>query len=180
VRAVARGPVGRFALTQALVGFGAGLFGPYVNLYFVNVLGASTVLYGSLAATLTILQALGSLLIVPLAARLGNIRAAVAAELVSLPFLVALGSVPPLAVAAVVFLIRGPLMNAGGPALQSFLMGAVPEDERVVASGVYNVSWQLAGAVGAGVGGWLIARAGYPPAFYAAAGWTSSPPSPSP
>jgi predicted MFS family arabinose efflux permease len=41
--------------------------------------------------------------------------------------------------------------------------------QRVVASGVYNVSWQVAGALGAGLGGVLIARLGYHAVFVGAA-----------
>jgi MFS family permease len=169
VRATANGPIGRFAATQSILGFGAGLFGPYVALYFVNALGASVAFFGALSSALTILLALGSLLIVPLAARLGKIRAAVATQLLSLPFLLMLGLAPTLAVAAVALLIRGPLMNASGPALQAYLMERAPEHQRVLASGVYNVSWQLAGALGAGAGGLMIARLGYHSVFVAAA-----------
>jgi MFS family permease len=169
IRTLAIGPVGRFATTQALIGFGAGMFGPYVNLYFVDVLGASTALYSVLASVLSVLLAVGSLLIVPLAARLGNIRAAVLVQVSSLPFLLLLGLAPTLLIASIAFLVRGPLMNAAGPPLQAFLMDVTTPDERVVASGVYNVSWQLASAIGVGVGGVLIARAGYPPVFVCAA-----------
>jgi MFS family permease len=169
VRALAEGPIGRFAATQSILGFGAGLFGPYVALYFVNALGASVRFFGVLSSALTILLAVGSLAIVPLAARLGKIRAAVATQLLSLPFLLTLGLAPTLVIAAVALLIRGPLMNASGPALQAYLMERTAPAQRVVASGVYNVSWQVAGALGAGVGGVLIAHLGYHAVFVAAA-----------
>jgi MFS family permease len=169
VRGVANGPIGRFAATQSILGFGAGLFGPYVALYFVSALGASVAFFGALSSALTILLAVGSLAIVPLAARLGKIRAAVATQALSLPFLLTLGLAPTLAVAAVALLIRGPLMNASGPALQAYLMDRTAPQQRVLASGVYNVSWQVAGALGAGVGGVLIARLGYHSVFVSAA-----------
>lgn len=169
IRAIAFGPIGRFSLTQAFVGAGAGLFGPYINIYFVKVLGASTAVYGTLASALTILLAAGSLLIVPFADRLGKIRSAVLAQLSSLPFLLAIGLAPTLLIAAVAFLIRGPLMNAAGPPLQAYYMETVPTEQRVLASGVYNVSWQLAWSVGAGIGGVLINASGYPPVFIVAA-----------
>jgi MFS family permease len=167
---IALGPIGRFATTQALVGLGAGLFGPYLNLYFVNVLGASTQLYSGLAAGLSVLLAAASLVIVPLANRLGKIRSAVVVQASSLPFLLLLGLAPSLWIASVAFLIRGPLMNAAGPPLQAYLMESVATDRRVIASSVYNVTWQLASVLGAGAGGFLILHAGYPPAFIAAAG----------
>jgi MFS family permease len=166
---IALGPIGRFATTQALIGLGAGLFGPYVNLYFVNVLGASTALYGILTASLSVLLAVASVVIVPLASRLGKIWSAVVVQASSLPFLLLLGLAPSLLIASVAFLIRGPLMNAAGPPLQAYLMESVAADRRVVASSVYNVSWQLASVLGAGAGGLLILRAGYPPVFIGAA-----------
>jgi predicted MFS family arabinose efflux permease len=166
---LATGPIGMFSITQILVGFGAGLFGPYLGIYFVRHLGASTTYYGTLSAILAILMAFSSVLIVPLARRVGDIWAVVAVQALSLPFLVALGAVPVLAVASIIYLIRGPLMNAGNAPLQTILMGAVPPEERIVGSGVYNVSWQVAGAVGAGLGGALIDQAGYPVTFVTAA-----------
>ncbi|HEY7983258.1 MAG TPA: MFS transporter [Ktedonobacterales bacterium] len=169
LRVIANGPIGRFAATQSILGFGAGLFGPYVALYFVNALGASVAFFGALSSALTILLAVGSLVIVPLAARLGKIRAAVVTQALSLPFLLTLGLAPTLAVAAVALLIRGPLMNTSGPALQAYLMDRTAPEQRVLASGVYNVSWQLAGALGAGAGGLVIARVGYHAVFVAAA-----------
>lgn len=164
---IARGPIGRFAVTQALVGFGAGLYGPYLNLYFVNSLHATTLLFGALSSALTVLLALASMLIVPLADRLGHIRSAVVTQFVSLPFLLLIGFAPSLALAAVAYLIRGPLMNAAGPPLQAFLMASVTSEQRVLASSVYNVSWQLAGAIGAGVGGVLVQHLGFPVAIAA-------------
>jgi MFS family permease len=164
----ATGPIGRFTAAQVLVAFGAGLFGPYLNLYFVNARGASTAQYGVLSSVLTVLVAAGSLVVVPFSDRFGKIRAAVLTQLSSLPFLLMLGLTTSLPLAAAAFLIRGPLMNAANPPLQAYYMERVPRDDRVLASSVYNVSWQLVWALGAGAGGVLIARAGYPPTFFGA------------
>ncbi len=61
-------------------------------------------------------------------------------------------------------------MNAAGPPLQAYLMESTTDDSRVLASGVYNVSWLLAGALGSGAGGLMIARLGYHSVFLTAAG----------
>jgi predicted MFS family arabinose efflux permease len=139
-------------------------------LYFVGALGASVAAFGVLSSVLTVLLAVGSLLVVPVVTRVGKIRAAVAVQLLSLPFLLLLGLAPSLQIAAAAYLVRGPLMNAAGPPLQAYLMEASGERQRVLASGVYNVSWQLCGALGAGLGGLMIARLGYHSIFLAAAG----------
>ncbi|HEX9056673.1 MAG TPA: MFS transporter [Ktedonobacterales bacterium] len=166
---LARGTIGRFAFTQALVGFGAGLFGPYVNIYFVDVLKATTTTYSALASALSILTAIGTLAAVPLANHLGKIRTVVLTQVSSLPFLLALGLAPSLLIASIAYLIRGPLMNIANPPMQAYIMEAVPTDQRILASSTYNVVFQVAWAVGSGVGGLLILRAGYPPVFVIAA-----------
>jgi MFS family permease len=167
---VATGPIGRFSATQSILGFGAGLFGPYVAIYFVKALGASVAAFGELTSALTILQAVGTLMVVPIVARVGKIRAAVTVQLISLPFLMLLGLAPALLIGAVAFLIRGPIMNAAGPPLQAYLMESTADDSRVLASGVYNVSWLLASALGAGAGGLMIPRLGFHSVFLTAAG----------
>lgn len=165
----ARGVIGRFAVTQGLVGFGAGIFFPYVNLYFVNRLGASPAYFGALSAALAIVVAGASLVAAPLARRLGTIRAAIAAQAASLPCLLAIGAFPLLGIASLTYLLRGGLMALTGPPLQTYLMDAVPERQRVPASSAYNVSFQVSWALGAGFGGWLITLAGYRAPFIAAA-----------
>jgi predicted MFS family arabinose efflux permease len=165
----ARGVIGRFAVTQGLVGFGAGIFFPYVNLYFVNRLGASPAYFGALSAALAIVVAGAALVAAPLARHLGTIRAAITAQLASLPFLLAIGAFPLLGIASLTYLLRSGLMALTGPPLQTYLMDAVPERQRVPASSAYNVSFQVSWALGAAFGGWLITLAGYRAPFIAAA-----------
>lgn len=161
--------VGRFSFSQALVGFGAGLFAPFLNIYFVDHLGASTAFYGELTATVTALLAVVSLASAPLADRFGRVRVALVAQVLSLPFMVAMGAAPLLLVVAACYVIRSTLMNTGGAPLQAWLMDAVAPQRRVLASNAYNISWQGAWAIGAALGGGLIALGGYGLPFYVAA-----------
>ncbi|HLJ81001.1 MAG TPA: MFS transporter [Ktedonobacterales bacterium] len=165
---IGRGVIGRFSLTQALVGLGAGIFLPYINLYIVNTLGASTRFYGSLTAALTVGLAVAGLLSVPLAERFGKVRIAIIAQIASLPFLIALGLFPVIWIVSIAYLIRGFLMNITSPPLQTYLMEAVPARSQVLASEVYNASFQIAFAIGSGVGG-LIYVAGARLLFFVAA-----------
>ena len=169
VREAAQGVIGRFTLSQALLGFGAGLWFPYISLYVVNQLHASTAFYGLLTSVLTVLMALAALLSASLADRFGTIPTAVLPYLASLPFLIAIGLFPVVPIVAVAYLLRGTLVNFAGPAVTAFLMGAVPERRRVVANGAYNVSYQVAWAIGAQVGGLIVGAAGYRLPFLVAA-----------
>jgi MFS family permease len=165
----ARGPIGRFSASQMLIGLGAGLFFPFLSIYFVNELGATTAQFGILSSVQTVLLAGAALLSAPLAARFGKLRLAVVAQACSLPFLIALGVSPLLGVAAVAFLARSALMNLGSPALQAYYMEAVPAGKRGLASSVYNGAWQGSWALGALIGGVLISLAGYGSVFLVAA-----------
>ena len=168
-RATAQGIIGRFSVTQALVGFGAGMFFPFVNLYVVNQLGGTPRFFGALSAAYTISLVGAALVSAPLAERFGRIRVSVAAQLCSLPFLLVMGIVPALGVVAGGYLMRGFLMGLPNAPLQAYLMESVPEQTRVVASSVYNVSFQVAGAAGSGVGGLIILYAGNRASFFVAA-----------
>jgi MFS family permease len=168
-RRYAVGFVGRFSLTQALVGFGAGVFFPYVNLYFVNTLHANVAYYGALSAVLSVVVALASLVAAPLAARFGKMRTAIMVQVLSIPFLIAVGLAPFLWLVSLVYLIRGALMAINNPPLQTFLMEGVEKEQRIAASSIYNVSFQVAWAMGAGLSGWLITLAGNRLPFFVAA-----------
>jgi MFS family permease len=163
------GPIGRFTVSQLFVALGAGLFFPFLSIYFVNELGATTVQFGVLSSIQTVLLAGAALLAAPLAARFGKLRLAVVAQALSLPFLIVLGVAPVLGVAAVAFLLRSSLMNLGAPGLQAYYMEAVPEGRRGLASSVYNGVWQGTWALGALLGGSLITLAGYGSLFLVAA-----------
>lgn len=158
----ARGVIGRFSVTQALIGFGAGLYFPYLSVYFVNDLHTTYTFYGVFNAVMTVSLAGAALLSAPLAARYGKMPVSVIAQILSIPFLVAMGLFPIVWIVAATLLARTFLMNIPGAPLQAYLMEAVTENRRVIASGVYNVSFQLVGALGSGVGGVLIDRIGFP------------------
>ena len=71
---LARGPIGRFSASQVFIGLGAGLFFPFLSIYFVNELGATTAQFGVLSSIQTVLLAGAALLSAPLAARFGKLR----------------------------------------------------------------------------------------------------------
>jgi MFS family permease len=164
-----RGPVLLFTLSQAPVALGAGIFAPYVNIYFVRELHASTAFFGALTSALTITLAVASLMAAPLAERFGRLRLPLLAETVSLPFMVLLGASPVLALAAGAYLVRGFLMNVGSPALSAFYMETVRENQRGVASSVYNGVWQGIWALGAVIGGPISDAGGNRLLFFLAA-----------
>ncbi len=169
VLAFLRGPIGRLAAVEGLIGLGAGLFIPYFNLYFVKHLGISTPVYGLITAIATTLMAVTTLSGPFFAARLGNVRAAVLCHLVSLPFLLLLGFARALPLVLAAYLVRGSLMNLAEPVLLSFFMSVVPPRQRASANSAYNLSYWAFWAAGSAIGGLIIAAANFTLPFVLAA-----------
>jgi MFS family permease len=152
-RTEARGPIARFSTTQVVLGLGAGMFGTYLTIYFVRDLHATTAYFGTLTSAVTVLLAGAALLAAPLAERFGKLRLAVLAQLVSVPFLFAIGVFPVLAIASLMYALHTICMNVASPPLSAFYMESVPARQRGLASSVYNGAYQGAIAVGALIGG---------------------------
>lgn len=151
----------RFTAYEAILGLGAGLFLTYINLYFVNHLHVSTATYGIIASASTIVLAVATLGAPLLAERFGGVRGPVSAQLLSVPLLLGLAFITKVPVVAAFYLLRGTLMNLGGPALQSFMMSIMHPRQRGAASSAFNVAFQVMSAVGGVASGVLIAHGGY-------------------
>lgn len=167
-RLVGNGVIGRFSASQAVLALGVGLFAPYVNLYFVRSLRTPLPLYGAISTVQTGLVALAALVSAPLANRFGRLPVAATTLFAALPFLLLLGFSPPFALAVAAYLIHSGISNISQSPIQVYLMEAVPDASRGLASEVYNGTWQVAWAIGAFVGGELISWGGYGLPFFGA------------
>jgi MFS family permease len=166
---VVASPIFLLTLVQVLIGLGAGLFVPYTNLFFVQHLGASSALFGLIDGSTTTLTALMTLVAPFLAARIGRVNSIVLTELASIPLLVGLGLTPTLALASLFYLSRQPLMDMSMGVLQVFSMEAAPQQYRGLANSSYQAGFQVANAITASLGGFIIVQFGYPPLFIGAA-----------
>jgi len=154
------------ALNAALIGSGAGLVIPFMNLYFKSRFRCSSGQIGLFFSLAQVLTALAALLGPAVARRFGKMRTAVVSELLSLPFLVTLGAESHLGIAVVAFWLRATLMQASTPLLQTFIMEALPSGLRARATSVMNLLWNVGWAVSATLAGLIIQRFGYAVPFY--------------
>jgi MFS family permease len=163
-RAVLADPVAlRLAVVGGLIGLGAGLFIPYLNVYFVQELGASPAVYGWVSGASTLTR-LGATLLAPaVAGRLGmgTVGAIAGTQLASVPFLLLLGFAPQLGLAALAFLIRGALMNMALPLQTSFTMGALRPELRGTGNALLILAGNVSRAASTLAGGALIEHSGY-------------------
>ncbi len=154
------------ALNALLIGMGAGLVIPFMNLYFQNRFACTSAQIGTYFSVAQVLTALAALAAPAVARRYGKLRTAVASELLSLPFLVTLGGERHLPVAVGAFWLRATFMQASTPLLQAFVMEVLPQDLRARSTSLNNMLWNIGWAVSATLAGVVIERFGYAVPFY--------------
>ena len=154
------------AMNALLIGAGAGLVIPFMNLYFATRFGCSSAQIGVFFSVAAVTTALAAALGPAFAKRFGKLRTATAMELLSLPFLVTLGAERRLEVAVGAFWLRATLMQAGSPLLGAFIMESLPPALRARCSSLNNTVWNAGWAVSASLAGFIIQRFGYAVPFY--------------
>jgi MFS family permease len=154
------------AVNAILIGAGAGLVIPFMNLYFAVRFGCSSGQIGLFFAIAQISTAAAGLIGPVLARRFGKLKTATAFELLSLPFLITLGAERRLSVAVGAFWLRATLMQASNPLFQAFVMETLAPALRARASSLINLLWNAGWAVSATLAGAIIQRFGYAVPFY--------------
>jgi MFS family permease len=154
------------AANAFLIGAGAGLVIPFMNLYFAVRFQCSSAQIGVFFSIAAVSTALATALGPALARRFGKLRTATAMELLSLPFLITLGAERRLATAVGAFWLRATLMQAGTPLINAFVMESLPPALRARASSINNTVWNTGWAVSATMSGLIIQRFGYAVPFY--------------
>lgn len=152
-------------MINGLIGLGAGLIIPFVNLFFRLRFSLPDHLLGLVFALNSLLIGLGNLASPFLARRFGRIRVVVACQALSLPFFFLWGYVPVASLSILGYLVRTTLMNFAGPMFSVAVMEAVPPELRSSASAINLIAWQAGWALGALVSGFVQVRWGFAPLF---------------
>src|SRR5690606_20827411 len=144
-----------FAVAQLIIGTGSGLVIPYLNLYFADRFQASTSMIGVIIALGQAATALAMFIGPLVVQRVGEVRAVVTLQLLSLPFLLLTAFSTSLWIAAIGFLFRQALMNAGNPIQSSLMMSKVNDSMKGLANSVnqmvFNLGWAFMGPVSTGI-----------------------------
>ena len=149
-----------FSISNCLIGIGAGLVIPYLNLYFANRFEAANSTIGFILALGSAMTAVAMLLGPKLVARVGKVNALLIFQFASIPFLFLSAFTNSLMLAAIGFLMRQALMNAGNPITSAIAMEVVDDRYKGFANSVnqmiFNVGWALMGLPAA----WLVTTYG--------------------
>jgi MFS family permease len=152
--------VALFSVSNLLIGIGAGLVIPYLNLYFANRFDAANSTIGFILALGSAMTAVAMLLGPKLVNRVGKVNALLIFQFASIPFLFLSAFTNSLLLAAIGFLMRQALMNAGNPITSAIAMEVVDDRYKGFANSVnqmiFNVGWALMGLPAA----WLVTTYG--------------------
>jgi predicted MFS family arabinose efflux permease len=157
------GLLGKLTLPSFLVGMGAGLIIPFLNLYFRDRFGQDPREIGGVFAVSQLLTMAGFLAGAPIARRIGSVTSIAMTELLSIPFFLMLAFTYSLPLAVFAFWVRGALMNMNHPISTNFAMEMVAPDQQTVTNSVRTLAWNVSWMVSAQLGGWLIQHHGFTP-----------------
>lgn len=152
-RRIVAGLAGLFGLDA----FGGGLLSDaLISLWFFRRFGISAAAVGPLFFGVHALNSLSYLGAAWLARRIGLIDTIVFTHLPSSLFLIAVPLAPSFGWAAALYLARAALVEMDVPTRQSFVVAVVKPGERTFATGVTNLTRNVAWMAGPGLAGWLM------------------------
>jgi MFS family permease len=141
----------KFMTASALIGFGAGLVIPYLNLYFSDRFHMSKAAIGLVVGISQAVTAIAMFVGPALARRFGPVRAVVLLQLASIPFLLFTGWAMNVWLASAAVVVRQALMNSSNPIQDSIMMALVDDDLKgfAVSCGqtMFTLGWAVMGPV---------------------------------
>lgn len=156
----------KLATPNFLIGIGAAILIPYMNVFFKDRFAISDSLLGLLFSLSSLFIGIGTLVGPRLTTRLGGkIRTVVFTQLSSVLFMLMIGFVPSLWVAGFAFLMRAALMNMAAPLYSAFCMEQTPEHQQGLVSSILNIAWQIGWSVGPYISGVVQQQYGFTPLF---------------
>jgi MFS family permease len=155
----------KLIVPNMILGLGAGLFIPFMNVFFKLQFNVPDALLGTLFALGAVGMGIASLAGPPLAQRLGRVRTMVWTQALSVPFLLMMAFIPVLWVAAPAFVIRYALMPMSAPIYSLFVMEQVAPEDRATVNGWSTMAWNLLFAGSAWLSGQLQLLWGFGPIF---------------
>lgn len=168
-RKIAKQPVARqLALINFLMGCGAALLIPYLNVFLRGKFGVDDDILGiiySIKSLLVFLTSMTSPWLIKITR--SRIIPIVITEGISVLFLLILGFTPVLPIAVLSMLLRAALMQMSSPILSNFAMLTCPPEEQGVIASVRVIGWQVGQAIGIFVSGFVQTRLGFSPLFIA-------------
>lgn len=151
----------RLLLPSFIVGIGAGIIIPFLNLFFNERFGRSADQIGLYFGLVNLTMFIGVMAGPVLTRKIGMVRTIVFTELASIPFMLVLAYCYSFPLVFAAFLIRGALMNMGSPIGNNFAMEMVPKAHQGLLNALLTFSWTSSWMVSTQIGGAVIQHYGF-------------------
>lgn len=156
----------RLMIPKTLIGFGAGMVIPFMNLYFKNEFSLDSGTIGTFFSIMQVFMFVGMISAPLLSRRLGMINMIVLTELISIPFMLILALTRFLPLAVIAFIFRGTLMNMNLPVSANFEMELVKPYEQTFTNALSTLAWQGSWTISTFMGGFIIQKYSFAFSFY--------------
>ncbi len=151
----------KITICNFLIGMGAGLIIPFLNLYFHDRFNLEADTIGLFYFVVAFSMVAGSLSGPIIAKRLGLVRTVVITQLISIPFMFILSYSYILPLAFMAFVIRAGLMNLGIPIVSNLSMELSDKTEHGLVNALMMIAWTSSWMISAAAGGRMIEQFGY-------------------
>ncbi|MBM3150676.1 MAG: MFS transporter [Chloroflexi bacterium] len=157
--------IGKLVTPMLVTSIGAGLFMPFMNVFFRVVHNQPDPVIGRALGWGALAMGIGLIIAPPIADRIGKIPLVVVTQGLSIPFLVLLGYSPVFWMSAVGHYVRLTLMNMGGPVYTAFVMEHVEPKARAMVASLTSMAWNFGWAFSPSISGWLQVHYGFGPVY---------------
>ncbi len=155
----------KLVIPMLVVSIGAGLFMPFMNVFFRVQYGQPDPVIGTVLAWGALAMGIGLLIAPPLADRYGKAHLVIITQAISLPFLVLLGFAPVFWMSTLAHYARLTLMNMSGPVYQTFVMEHVEPESRVTVASLVSMANSFGWAFSPTISGWMQVNYGFGPVY---------------
>lgn len=146
----------KLAALGGLTAFGAGLGVWNINYWFSRKYGVEAAELGALSIAGNAAMLAATAFAPAVSSKLGTLVAVVLLQLASIPLFLLVAFSQEFLQAATLYTLRSALMNATNPLVSSLQMRLVKPEERARMSMLNTLAWQVIGAGGAVLGGYLM------------------------
>ncbi len=151
----------KIIVPDILIGFGAGITIPFLNLYLKERFHLNTGTIGTALAVSNALMLLGVWAGPPLGRRFGLLRTVAGSQILSIPFMVLLALTYDIRIAVICLIARSALMNMSHPLARAFQMECIPPKDQATVNSLCMLGWSATWMLGTFVGGRIIGVAGF-------------------
>jgi MFS family permease len=142
-------------LPQIVVGFGAGMIMPYLNIFFKTGFNLQVSSLGFYMSLMPLSMAAGGFIGPWLVKKNGQVRSMIILQSLSIPFLATMGFSGLIVPTVTAAFIRTMLMNASWPIYSVFMLSHFKKEAHPAASAMYTAGWSLMWAFSAKLSGTL-------------------------